>query len=1764
MCKEEENERRIPPEFDLYEAGSSERLRLLDGFSLYSKDGQLVPLQALDDPSTRCNVIAYGSAVEPMHPNILSQLQKMENSTSGYAIPHKYYQLPRNVREYSKSNSANRITSTMDHHHHLQAGEDGSTTGLQIRKDDSSVGSLNELKIRIKLGNSDCSESVTIPAKRNIQRGHSLRDILYAYRNCGVVFYYNERASLDHQVAYEGCHMCPIERGSDKAGFDRAALTRNSKVDTFCQTTVKWYGAKVVGVSKDNAKVLIHFNGWKKQFDEYVDRRSYRLAAYGTNSTARTELEALTLSRKQQPQTVIYCPPRKRRRIQLSDLQYWCTDYTVAERPILWLVTNHAWYKVKGGDWWDPVEPSRIYASIFETVSTSFHIMGLFLPILRSFSGCSLRELSQKLEKESGGQFCFEDLVESHSFIIDQLEQLGPLQGTLPATEEPFSKQLLAAGEAWERSRQPGSVHKRDSSNSPYNRLSTKAIKPPFTEHSTTKSSCKRERRDDGHSLIDTPPASSKGSSDSNYISPYGEWEGQHVELDPMEVALAAAEGERQRQEALAHLPCPDDILWDTLSSHGEPSLPPPLTSPVPLVVQNPQFKEVFLGDLIASWSFLHMFGSIFDAPLCTLEELMKALCITGHNVISQGLEGTTSPLLRSGGDGAPKRVIPLLLTSIHMSIVDFILQDQVKANSSAEIEIHGDSYWERYFFSCQSSGDPEVPNPGAGGSSGTRSAALRKSRLTQPSYPTTSTSLGGPYGMNTMTADNAASGGSISGSPTSTVEGLRGSWELLRATPMGWLELTRLLYLRKEGINPKRLFDPLGECRRILRHVMDETLKSEDMKFFVKLKSGAGNEITRPPPDEPVKGLNNLWSRLESGWYDVPPDAGELPGGRGGATTTTATAPLSVLKKPKIEIDSCHIRPASTVVLEGENGVCSSPPLRKDMPSSRYGGPKGFIHDVQDMAAFYTSAYGEGAPLTEQASSIVEDIIFLYKGIVELPLRQLELELKDDNDVEFKEEDMASSGGEPGNNSEVKKRKGGCCQVGSSKTAASYKLYCIMSTLEYDQWPIAARVRLLRWLCDEVSATETLRSFCDSILSSGEGLKCKNKEVKNLVKAMRSSSRRTTHHDSTADPTQQTDSELLAAVLAQEDIATKQARAVAELRVRLSPLGSDRLHRRYWLLNGLDPIYVEDRNGRWSSYIGEDSAKALVKWLDDRGTRESHLRKVIISLLVEHYGADINQLTKPSMSCGKRKQPLSTEPRMCASDLDGIEVNWQMRDDVAARHRATLKHHFSKLVLSPSVLAPAFNDAYATSLVLLTFQVPVGLQGLGVGLGQRHSSVIIAEFSTLQTGGPNPSQMAGICLGDELVSVGDIIALTPTQVACSVRETLSIGSGKMVPVKVLRLVKLIDDKNKPGFAAQYGGMLHVVGTLLARESMLAHPYVLGASWNKIHRYIWLQQMVAAVESAANDDHTALDNDSQTGGKEENLNIRRPVTSSSPSTTQEDNRGGLEGQCRSSRRISCSSSKSLVDSRQEDMDELEDFLIRDKNLLSIKQQQSCGAKKVAQCLLQLETALALQGTLLYSGRGWTPARRRKWRGYTAEACTAAQLLVSWASLDGIVEWGILKGVTQPIERTQFLRLVQSQNQNRIPNLGDMVVYFGAGHVSACKRVAELGLRPTWGGDDPIRNVTTLCRVISIIHESSGPPSIPERCEPFVVIELEAVSHPNPLPQAVLLPPISKRSHFSRLLMRVLRYVQYSIMNTVLAKPCWCLLVLSLHYVVVSI
>lgn len=43
-----------------------------------------------------------------------------------------------------------------------------------------------------------------------------------------------------------------------------------------------------------------------------------------------------------------------------------CIDYSDTQRPVLWIISAHAWYKVAGSGWWDFVAPHPIYSPYFE------------------------------------------------------------------------------------------------------------------------------------------------------------------------------------------------------------------------------------------------------------------------------------------------------------------------------------------------------------------------------------------------------------------------------------------------------------------------------------------------------------------------------------------------------------------------------------------------------------------------------------------------------------------------------------------------------------------------------------------------------------------------------------------------------------------------------------------------------------------------------------------------------------------------------------------------------------------------------------------------------------------------------------------------------------------------------------------------------------------------------------------------------------------------------------------------------------------------------------------------------------------------------------------------------------------------------------------------------------------------------------------------------------------------------------------------------
>ena len=207
------------------------------------------------------------------------------------------------------------------------------------------------------------------------------------------------------------------------------------------------------------------------------------------------------------------------------------------------------------------------------------------------------------------------------------------------------------------------------------------------------------------------------------------------------------------------------------------------------------------------------------------------------------------------------------LLANIHMRLMDFLAWDRARTLTCGR-EGKQDAYWGSLLPSLGGGGDgSEHEDVGAGhGASG----------------------------------DDDEFGGA----PETTLAGLRGSRELIQASPHGFPELLRLVVIRSQGVfrrvEPRRTavargfadlatgrdgnederssmpmqaiaLDPLGEVIRILRHVM----RSEESRPFLGTPTDADvnseGVVTGHQPRRPLD-LGTILKRAEDGWYDMDP----------------------------------------------------------------------------------------------------------------------------------------------------------------------------------------------------------------------------------------------------------------------------------------------------------------------------------------------------------------------------------------------------------------------------------------------------------------------------------------------------------------------------------------------------------------------------------------------------------------------------------------------------------------------------------------------------------------------------------------------------------------------------------------------------------------------------------------------------------------------------------------------------------------------------
>jgi hypothetical protein len=87
---------------------------------------------------------------------------------------------------------------------------------------------------------------------------YHIGSVMRTYRQKGLLVYYADAAPRDYFLEYETTEPHDIANPNAEEtalNFDRSALAVGSKIDTFCESTFKWYGAVVKAVIANGTKV---------------------------------------------------------------------------------------------------------------------------------------------------------------------------------------------------------------------------------------------------------------------------------------------------------------------------------------------------------------------------------------------------------------------------------------------------------------------------------------------------------------------------------------------------------------------------------------------------------------------------------------------------------------------------------------------------------------------------------------------------------------------------------------------------------------------------------------------------------------------------------------------------------------------------------------------------------------------------------------------------------------------------------------------------------------------------------------------------------------------------------------------------------------------------------------------------------------------------------------------------------------------------------------------------------------------------------------------------------------------------------------------------------------------------------------------------------------------------------------------------------------------------------------------------------------------
>eukprot|EP00854_Cymbomonas_tetramitiformis_P012018 gene12018-14200_t len=358
-------------------------------------------------------------------------------------------------------------------------------------------------------------------------------------------------------------------------------------------------------------------------------------------------------------------------KVMLAEVKEWCIDYS--DPPSVWLLTNHAWYKLR--------DPSKEYEPFFSTTRRKFDLCISIASVLEanptaSFDAVCANALAMK--SSSGETYTDSALVEESAFILAQLDGLRQAQVEEAETHSGGSKARCHLHKAYNAKGGfiEGLKKAQGRADAPSTQTSGSKSKLSFTIPASVMKKCRGRPKKDGEKedepmeddLAQPSPSSSSRpvASPNTFVTlsrPAG-FTPTSIRVTGVhkEAGGASGRGKRSRstkdgdgkaaasmeeEGALPLAGTESDVereLAACLAPEASPQEPPLGPEPAAAFPAPPEVQVDFLvqqelvPDLLMVWDFVRTFSGLVPLPSFPLWRLEAAVLPTMQEPVLQGV----------------------------------------------------------------------------------------------------------------------------------------------------------------------------------------------------------------------------------------------------------------------------------------------------------------------------------------------------------------------------------------------------------------------------------------------------------------------------------------------------------------------------------------------------------------------------------------------------------------------------------------------------------------------------------------------------------------------------------------------------------------------------------------------------------------------------------------------------------------------------------------------------------------------------------------------------------------------------------------------------------------------------------------------------------------------------------------------------------------------------------------------------------------------